>query len=89
MYPRSSVVKMSARRCNCIATERAQAGSGQAFFSDRTHGWYRLFIWSAGEELARLRRKVRQLETERDILSHAAAWSARQTGAIPPRGTDS
>ena len=36
MYLRSGVVKMSARRCNGIATERAQAGSGQAFFSDRT-----------------------------------------------------
>ena len=36
MYLRSGVIKMSARRCNGTATERAQAGSGQAFFSDRT-----------------------------------------------------
>lgn len=28
------------------------------------------------EELARLRRKVRQLETERDILAKATAWFA-------------
>jgi transposase len=42
------------------------------------------------QELTRLRREVRQLKMERDILSHAAAWSARETGSIPPKGgTDS
>jgi transposase len=35
------------------------------------------------DELARLRREVRQLRVERDILSRAAAWFARETGAIP------
>jgi transposase len=35
------------------------------------------------EELARLRREVRQLRVERDILSRAAAWFARETGTIP------
>jgi len=35
------------------------------------------------EELIRLRREVRQLRLERDILSKAAAWFARATGTIP------
>jgi transposase len=42
------------------------------------------------QELTKLRRKVRQLEVERDILSHAAAWFERETGSVPPKsGTDS
>jgi transposase len=42
------------------------------------------------QELTRLRRECRQLKMERDILSHAAAWFARETGAVPPKGgTDS
>ena len=35
------------------------------------------------DELARLRRENKQLRLERDILSKAAAWFARETGAIP------
>ncbi len=41
------------------------------------------------EELARLRREVRQLRVERDILSRAAAWFAREAGTIPPRSSGS
>jgi len=35
------------------------------------------------DELVRLRRENRQLRVERDILSKAAAWFARETGTIP------
>jgi len=35
------------------------------------------------DELLRLRRENKQLRLERDILSRAAAWFARETGAVP------
>lgn len=35
------------------------------------------------DELYRLRRENRRLRQERDILSKAAAWFARETGVIP------
>ncbi len=41
------------------------------------------------EELNRLRRENRQLRLERDILSKAAAWFARETNTIPPKGSGS
>ncbi len=44
------------------------------------------------EELTRLRRELRQVKLEREILSKAAAWFARETGTIPaasPRSTGS
>ena len=41
------------------------------------------------DELSRLRRENRQLRQERDILSKAAAWFARETNTIPPKGSGS
>ncbi len=41
------------------------------------------------EELARLRRENKQLRLEREILSKAAAWFARETKSIPSKGFDS
>lgn len=41
------------------------------------------------EELNRLRRENRQLKLERDILSKAAAWFARETNSVPSKGSSS
>jgi hypothetical protein len=40
---------------------------------------------SGAQELSRLRRENRQLRLEREILSKAAAWFARETNAIPAK----
>ena len=44
---------------------------------------------SEREELARLRREIKQLRTEREILAKAAAWFARETDSIPAKSSSS
>jgi transposase len=41
------------------------------------------------EELSRLRRENKQLKVEREILSKAAAWFARETIIVPSKDSDS
>lgn len=40
-------------------------------------------------ELRQLRRQVKRLKMEREILKKAAAWFAQESDAVPPKSTDS
>jgi transposase len=69
---------------NWVAAADRSEGRARSMPVDRT-------VLSAAEreELARLRRENKQLRLERDILSRATAWFARETGVIPPGSSNS
>jgi transposase len=47
-------------------------------------------VWvSERDEVVRLRREVKQLRQERDILSRAAAWFAREAEMVPSGSSNS
>ena len=60
----------------CVNVDAGEAGKGTLTASER-------------EELDRLRRENRQLRLDREILSKAAAWFARETNRIPPKDSGS
>lgn len=66
---------------NWVAQADRQEGRREAKPASATNG--EALTAAERDELARLRREVRQLRVERDILSRAAAWFARETGTIP------
>ena len=41
------------------------------------------------EELRRVKRELRQVREEREILAKAAAWFARESDSIPPKSSSS
>jgi len=41
------------------------------------------------EELRRVKRELRQVREEREILAKAAAWFARETDSLPPKSSSS
>ena len=69
---------------NWVAAADRSEGRTPSMPVDRT-------VLSAAErdEPARLRRENKQLRLERDILSRATAWFARETGVIPSGSSNS
>ena len=68
-----------------ISTWVAQADKRAARREEKVDG----LAAAERDELVRLRRENKQLRLERDILSRAAAWFARETGAVPSGSSSS
>lgn len=85
-----------------VRTGRSRLSVAKEFgISDATVGeWFKQASVDTGErsdglttaekqELTQLRREVKRLKIERDILSKAAAWFAQETGSIPKGSSNS
>ena len=57
--------------------------------ADRDEGRAEGLTTAERKELSRLRRENRKLRQEREILSKAAAWFARESESIPGESSDS
>src|ERR1700758_922534 len=78
------------RRSWRVSSNRRHSRSGTGWHSERNAGRGDGGLTTAErEELNRLRRENRQLRLEREILSKAAAWFARETNTIPQKGSSS
>src|SRR5271157_564950 len=97
---RSSWLTIPASSARLLLNALMTCGSPITDFSWNTidqdsirHGLHGKYTGGGGcyimAEINRLRRENRQLKVERDILSKAAAWFARETDVIPPKGSDS
>ena len=62
----------------CVKRADRDVGRGDGGLTSEEH-----------RELTRLRRENRQLKLEREILSKAAAWFAKESTATPKRSSDS
>jgi len=69
----------------CGATIRSWVKQADLDSGRRADG----FTTEERTEIRRLRREVKQLREERDILKKAAAWFARETESIPSKRSDS
>jgi transposase len=68
---------------------RSPIGSGNSPITTAAKTHTGALIQAEREELAKLRKRVKQLEIERDILSKATAWFANNGAATPTGSTRS
>lgn len=100
--PRSYPAEFRAKIVELVRAGRTPTGLAQEFepTAQAIRNWVAQADRDAGhrgdglttderEELSRLRREVRQLKVEREILAKAAAWFARETDTIPSKSSGS